>query len=241
MLDFQFKYHFINEVDSTNSYFKTLSASHGLVVYANFQTKGRGTANNYWESQPEKNLLCSILLEFDSMEITNQVFINMALSIAVHQVITKFCKKDCFIKWPNDIIIDNKKISGILIENSIQGSHLKQSIIGIGININQENFETEHAISIKNIINDTLKIEDVLNELCLQIKLIYSELILNQFDAIAEKYNQLLYRKNQNCFFILNEEKICGEILNVNNKGMLELMLHGQIRQFAFKEISMVL
>jgi len=241
LLSIHFKYLFIHQVKSTNSYIKELLPQNGLVVYTAHQTEGRGTGNNLWESEPQKNLLCSVLLEFNFIKIENQAYINMAVCIAVHTFIKKLTNKNCFIKWPNDIYIENKKIAGILIENTIQGNILKQTIIGIGVNVNQVKFENRNAISLKNILNHDLNMEDILKQLTIEINEIFFKLKNQEFNQIALQYNLLLYRKNEICTFEINNEICQGEIVKVNNNGLLQILIGNNLREFAHKEITMVI
>jgi BirA family biotin operon repressor/biotin-[acetyl-CoA-carboxylase] ligase len=235
-----FKYHFINQVNSTNNYIKNLNAENGLVVYTAHQTAGRGMASNTWESEPNKNLLCSVLLEFHFVKIEHQAYINMAISIALQTVIKNIIQKNCFIKWPNDIYIEHKKIAGILIENAIQGTVLKQTIIGIGLNVNQIFFENKNAISLKNILNHDLEIETILHQLTHEINIVYQTLKKGNYNQISEQYNQLLYRKNENCQFIVNSNICEGTIVNVNNYGLLQVIIDNKLQEFAHKEIAMI-
>ncbi|MFY7732434.1 MAG: biotin--[acetyl-CoA-carboxylase] ligase, partial [Bacteroidia bacterium] len=132
------------------------------------------------------------------------------------------------------------KIAGILIENAIQGTVLKQTIIGIGLNINQTVFENKNAISLKNILNHDLEIEAILHQLTDEINIVYQTLKQSNYNEIAEQYNQLLYRKNENCQFIVNH-KICeGTIVNVNNYGLLQVIINNKLQEFAHKEIAMM-
>lgn len=241
MLSIQFKYHFINQLDSTNNFIKNYKVENGLVVYTSFQTNGKGMALNKWESQPEKNLLCSILLEFPFIKIEQQAYINMAVCLALQAIVSKFTSKNCAIKWPNDIYIENKKIAGILIENTLQGNKIKQTIIGIGLNINQENFETKNAISLKNILNHNLNIETVLYELTNQLNIYYQLLALGKLQQIAEKYNELLYRKNETCYFNINNQLVLGEIDSVNEFGLLKVLVGNELQEFAHKELEMII
>lgn len=240
MFPIHFKYHFLNQVNSTNNYLKNLEAENGLVVYTAYQTAGRGTAGNTWESQPNKNLLCSILLEFNFVKIEHQAYINMAISIALQSVIQQLTSKKCDVKWPNDIYIENKKIAGILIENAIQGTVLKQTVIGIGLNVNQIIFENKNAISLKNILNHDLEIEHILHQITFNLNTVYQILKKGHYNQIAEQYNQLLYRKNEICQFIVNGQICKGTIVNVNNDGLLQVIINDKIQEFAHKEIAMI-
>lgn len=241
MLSIPFKYHYVNQVNSTNSYIKNLMPENGLVVYTGFQTAGRGMIDNKWESEPNKNLLCSILIEFDFIKIENQAYINMAVCIALQTVISNLTTINSFIKWPNDLYIENKKIAGILIENTIQGTVLKHTIIGIGININQLVFDNKNAVSLKNILNHELEIVNVLKLLTQEINLMYQILKKGDFMQIVEKYNSLLYKKNESCSFVINNKEVKGIIKSVNNNGSLQVIINNQLREFAHKEIAMVM
>jgi BirA family biotin operon repressor/biotin-[acetyl-CoA-carboxylase] ligase len=213
----------------------------GLVVYTNYQTNGKGMAANKWESNDGKNLLCSILLEFPFIKIEQQAYINMAVCLALQAIVNKFTKQKCAIKWPNDIYIDNKKIAGILIENTLQGYKIKQTIIGIGLNINQEDFETKNAISLKNILNHNLNIETVLFELTNQLNIYYQLLALGKLQLVSEKYNELLYRKNETCYFSINNELVLGQIESVNEFGLLKVLIGNELQEFAHKELEMII
>lgn len=241
MLSIQFKYHFINQLDSTNNFIKNYPVENGLVVFTNFQSSGKGMAANKWESNDGENLLCSILLEFTFLKIEQQTYINMAVSLALHTIVEKYSGKRCNIKWPNDIYIDNKKIAGILIENSLQGNKIKQTIIGIGLNINQELFENKNAISLKNILNHNLNIETILNELTNQLDIYYHLLALGKFQQIIEKYNDFLFRKNETCYFNINNQLVLGQIESVNELGLLNVLIGNELQEFSHKELEMII
>lgn len=241
MLSIQFKYHFINQLDSTNNFIKNYPVENGLVLFTNFQSSGKGMAANKWESKEGENLLCSILLEFTFIKIEQQAYINMAVSLALQAIVEKYSGKKCNIKWPNDIYIDNKKIAGILIENSLQGSKIKQTIIGIGLNINQEMFENKNAISLKNILNHNLNIETVLHDLTEQLNSYYLLLALGKFQQIQKKYNDLLFRKNETCYFNISNQLILGQIESVNEMGLLKVLIGNELQEFAHKELEMII
>jgi BirA family biotin operon repressor/biotin-[acetyl-CoA-carboxylase] ligase len=241
LLSIQFKYHFINQLDSTNNFIKNYPNENGLVVFTNFQSNGKGMSANKWESKEGENLLCSILLEFPFIKIEEQAYINMAVSLALQAIVGKYTGTKCNIKWPNDIYIHNKKIAGILIENSLQGSKIKQTIIGIGLNINQEKFENKNAISLKNILNHNLNIETVLHELTDQLNIYYQLLAFEKFEKIIEKYNDLLFRKNETCYFNINNKLVLGEIKCVNEFGLLKVLIDNELLEFAHKELEMII
>ena len=140
----------ISETNSTNNYLQTLCARQKVeeltTVVADFQTSGRGQRGNSWESEPLKNLLFSFVLFPDFLEARCQFLISQIISLAIKEELSTYTE-DISIKWPNDIYWKEKKICGILIENDLMGRNICQSIAGIGININQEEFYSPAPIS----------------------------------------------------------------------------------------------
>ena len=137
----------IDETDSTNSWLqKRLAADErsdaNLVIWAEYQTAGRGCGTNQWESEREKNLTFSMLIHPKELPATQQFHISMAISLAICEAIGQHIGDVC-IKWPNDIYWRNGKIGGILIENTLKGSIIMDSIIGVGLNVNQRVFKSD--------------------------------------------------------------------------------------------------
>ena len=131
-----------DELESTNNYAKQLvsdKVEEGTVVLAQFQSKGRGQQGNYWESETGKNLLFSLILYPDFLEAEFQFSLSMLVSLAIVSVLDEETD-EVQIKWPNDIYVGKLKIAGILIENTIKGSKLGSTIVGVGLNLNQEMF-----------------------------------------------------------------------------------------------------
>jgi BirA family biotin operon repressor/biotin-[acetyl-CoA-carboxylase] ligase len=135
----------LDAIDSTNEFLKGLSSNQLLenftVVTAEIQTKGKGQMGAVWDSEPSKNLIMSVLIT-DFVTDINQIFdVNIAISLAVIKALEDFDIPELSIKWPNDIMSYHKKIGGILIENTIKSDGSINSIVGLGLNINQMNFE----------------------------------------------------------------------------------------------------
>ena len=132
---------FHKELTSTNDQafmlLKTINPVEGTVIYADFQKAGRGQKDNKWESEKGKNLLLSIILYPTSIRPEDQFYLSMAVSLGICDFIDSFFPGSK-IKWPNDIYINDDKIAGILIENSVMGETIESTIAGIGININQK-------------------------------------------------------------------------------------------------------
>ena len=144
---------YLQTVDSTNNYAASHdnqpNIQHKTVILASFQSKGKGQFHNNWQSEAELNLLFSIYLLPNKLSAVNQFDLSRISALAIKDTISYFLKRKVSIKWPNDIFVNDKKIAGILIENSVNNNFIDRSIIGIGININQEVFDQLSATSLK--------------------------------------------------------------------------------------------
>lgn len=231
-----------DELPSTNDKIRELHdskmAGHGAVLKTLFQTKGRGQSGNLWESEKGKNLLISVLLEPATCSADEQVYINLVVGLALYDFVNRYFPARTKIKWPNDIYVDDSKIAGILIENSLQGSVIKQSIIGIGLNINQKNFSVPKAISMSILSAKDFNINDCYAELISCINKRYDELCLHLKYKLMNDYNSVLYRKDSKAFFKVNDRVIEGEISGIDPSGKLIVMSNGIKQVFANKEIE---
>ena len=142
---------YVSECLSTNDFLTHLTKKNnlgeGTTVMTDYQVKGKGQRNNMWESKKKKNLLFSLLLKPD-IPLSDQFKLHIIISLAIKETLTKLDLRGVKVKWPNDIYINDKKISGILIESQIFNKKIKQVVIGIGLNINQNNFDDLNATSI---------------------------------------------------------------------------------------------
>ena len=148
----------INATNSTNSFLKELAQNSSLdevtIAVANTQTSGRGQMSNSWVSEPYKNLTFSIFTPLTKLQIKHQAYLNFAVSLAIYDTLLTYNVPKLSIKWPNDIMSAEKKICGILIETTFSHLEIKNTIIGIGLNVNQEKFPKKlfNASSLKNIL-----------------------------------------------------------------------------------------
>ena len=161
---------FIKQTHSTSTLLReqyTESLPHLYTIRTDFQTAGRGQAGNSWESEDGKNLLFSTILKYDSLLATEQWRISMLVTIALWEVLAMYLPKDKLsIKWPNDIYYGDKKLVGILIENSLLGKYVDYSIAGIGVNVNQTKWwsNAPNPISMKEITGEEYKVEKLLDQ-----------------------------------------------------------------------------
>jgi len=235
----------LEEIDSTNKFIKTLinnnAIKNGTIIATKKQTKGKGQQNNKWLTEPNLNLTFSLYLEIN-IKATHQFYLSKIIALSIHEFINKEANNTT-IKWPNDIYIDNNKIAGILIENTIQGENITKSIIGIGININQINFDTSipNPISLKNITGKTYDINNSLNEINNIIK--HKLKLINNFNNIDNSYNNILYKLNTKLNFkeINNNNIFDGEIIGTEQDGRIKIKTQTLIKRFGFHEIKYIL
>ena len=216
----------LDAIDSTNSYLKKLLTKESLddltVVISKHQTKGKGRNGNIWANDASLNLAFSIYKRFNRLNINNKFILNLISSIAVFHLLNENKLNKLTIKWPNDIMSENKKISGILIENSVKGNFINHSVIGVGINVNQRKF--------KNLPNATSMFietgrEFSLDTLASRLGEIFSKNFL-QYEknegALLKYYNNQLFLKNTDSNFITKDGKrFSGKITRINKNGEL--------------------
>lgn len=237
----------ISEIDSTNNYLKSLllkqQVKEGTIVSADFQTGGRGQRGNCWGSEQGQNLLFSIVLYPSMVKANEQFVISQIVSMAVADFLKKYTD-DITIKWPNDIYWRNRKICGILIENTLNGSEIKDSICGIGININQDKFHNSlpNPVSLKQITGEYYAPMSMLKELREFLFSYYEKLKSGEVQNIREHYKESLYRKTGYHLFNDNTNDFMAEIEDIAPDGTLVLKTEsGASRCFAFKEVKYVL
>ena len=237
----------LDAIDSTNSYLKKLLNKESLddltVVVSKHQTQGRGRNGNVWSNKPSLNLAFSIYKRFSDFEIDKKFMLNVVSSISVYETLKKFNLLDLTIKWPNDIMTANKKISGILIENNVRGNSIKNSVIGIGININQSEFKNlPNATSIFIETGKLNSIETIAHELQKKLEKNFDELKTNE-RGILNTYNRLLYRKNETSNFSANEMSIFqGNIIKVGIDGKITIRVSNkQLSKYSESEIKLII
>ena len=219
----------LDAIDSTNSYLKKLLTKESLddltVVISKHQTKGKGRNGNIWANDASLNLAFSIYKRFNRLNINNKFILNLISSISVFHLLSENKLNKLTIKWPNDIMSENKKISGILIENSVKGNFINHSVIGVGVNVNQKKF--------KNLPNATSMFietgrEFSLDSLASRLGEIFSKNFL-QYEknegALLKYYNNQLFLKNTDSNFITKDGKrFSGKITRINKNGELIIM-----------------
>ena len=210
----------IDETDSTNRWLKDHGEDQKVAVVAEYQTAGRGCGTNKWESERGKNLL----------------HISMAISLAICEALGQHIG-DLSIKWPNDIYWRNGKIGGILIENRIQGSTIKDCIIGVGLNVNQREFHSDapNPVSLWQIC----EYESDRNQLLQDILEAFEEMMES---VNKDRYMQMLYRRKGFHPYVDKDGAFMAQLVDVEDDGHLQLCDdNGQQRRYAFKEVQYVI
>ena len=237
----------LDAIDSTNSYLKKIilekDISDYTIVTANFQTEGKGQLGYMWESEDSKNLLCSIYKKGLGIKVEDQFVLSMLVSLSIIRTLEKLNLPKLYIKWPNDIMSDNKKICGILVENMVKQNSIKESVIGIGLNVNQDTFKNlPNATSIKKIKGVAFNIDELLNDLVNNIKKQFIDFNQSKIDLIFRQYEDVLYRINIPSTFKNSEGDIfTGFIKGVNNLGRLKVLLEDNlIKSYSIKDILLL-
>lgn len=237
----------LEETESTNSYLRDLLKSQhleeGSVVVADFQTAGRGQVGNNWYSDKGDNLLFSLLIYPTGIPANEQFIISRMVSLAIKNTLDQFAD-DIRIKWPNDIYWKEKKIAGILIENSLQGKIIENSIIGIGLNLNQQIFPTElpNPVSLRQITATEQDKNYILDLLLKEFFLLYRSLQRGEKQVIEDEYMLDLYRANGYYWYEDANGRFQAEIDNVLPSGHLVLRTldTNEERIYAFKEVQFI-
>jgi BirA family transcriptional regulator, biotin operon repressor / biotin---[acetyl-CoA-carboxylase] ligase len=234
----------MDAVDSTNNYAKQLlgqqKVSEGTVFLTYEQTAGRGQVANIWESEAEQNLTFSIVFFPDFLEIQSQFMLSKVITLGVSKVLGKYIDL-LKVKWPNDIYAGDKKLGGILIENSVMNDRLMYAVAGIGLNVNQTVFRSNapNPVSLKMLTNLHYDCDQILSEILSGIDFYYDLLKNKHFETIDNEYISSLYRLRQRCLYRAANECFEGEIIGVNEIGQLVIKdSAGHLREFHFKEVK---
>lgn len=220
----------LNATSSTNDKVKTLIKSgkigSGDIVWAEYQYKGRGQYKNKWISTRGKNLLITLYKEFKGLTIEQSSYINFVVSLSIIDTIDHYIPSKNYIKWPNDILSGRKKISGILIENTIKSNKINSTIIGAGINVNQIIFRNiPNVTSIKQLSKKDIPVDNVLKELIKNYKFYFSK--INNKESLSKEYHQNLYGTD-GCSFILNGKIHKGKVIEVIESGQIKVKINSK-------------
>lgn len=232
---------FKESLDSTNNYAANLlergELAHGTVIMSGEQTAGRGQRGASWVAEPYKNLIFTCFLEYDNLSVDNQQSITHLVSLSLVGLL-KEKGINAVIKWPNDILVGNSKIAGILIENQFESSRCKSSIIGIGMNVNQTDFGDFNATSMALIKGEEFSLESISFLLIERLRENYEILRTHGYETLRNAYLDCLWLKGKSSQFEDRNGIFQGIILGTDAHGRLEIQREGEIKTYDLKEIK---
>ena len=236
----------LNATDSTNNYLKQLILERTLddfsVVVANHQTNGRGQRGSSWLSEKDKNLTFSVLKRNISIVANQQFLLNILVSLSIVKTLEEFNIPKLAIKWPNDILSDHHKISGILIENLIKNKQIEYAIIGIGLNVNQVKFEGLSKVSsLKNIMPLPVDKDELLTKIIDKLKMYFKLYSENGSEFLNSEYESYLFRKDKPSTFSSHDNSLfTGIIRGVSASGKLCVQMEDFNKEFDLKELKLI-
>ncbi|MGB0861822.1 MAG: biotin--[acetyl-CoA-carboxylase] ligase [Saprospiraceae bacterium] len=236
-----------SQLTSTNTfaldYLTKNNPSEGTVISTPNQTSGRGQIGSKWESEADKNISLSIILYPKFLNASEQFYLSKVVGLAVRDFLETFLPKDnLYIKWPNDLYVNDKKIGGILIQNILMGVSIKSAVVGIGININQINFlsDAPNPTSVQLETGQTYDISALNRTLLWYVEKWYMTLKANRKELIDTYYLSNLYRINEWASYqnTKTEQVFQGKITGITKNGQLEMATSLGLKRFNIKEIK---
>ena len=229
---------------STNDDARDEKYREGDVVWADFQTAGRGQRGHIWHSQKGENLTFSVVLEPLFVAIAEQFSVSEVVALSLVDMLAEY-GIGAKIKWTNDIYVGDKKLVGILIEHSLAATTLRRTIVGVGINVNQREFDSSipNPVSMTQLLDKQLDAEDVLKCFLAHLQRNYELLRQGEKEALHERYNTLLYRKEEyHTYALPSGERFSAKIVGTAPSGALCLEnKQGETKDYLFKEVEFVI
>lgn len=231
----------LDKVDSTNDYaadlIKSSFVKNGTTVLTDHQLKGRGQRSALWTAEPKKNLTCSTII-FPNIPAAKAFYLNIIAALAVRKTLSDL-GLEAKIKWPNDILVDSKKICGILVENVISGANINSSIIGIGLNVNQEIFSDQFkATSLKLESGNEMELKDIFDQYFGYLDFYLNLLCDSHFNLLLNQYYEHFYRHLENSAFEIDGAITQGKIIGITESGLLQVEIAGTKKAFDIKELK---
>jgi len=238
---------FRENLPSTNTYasqiLRSKNLKEGTIIYTNYQSAGRGHGGNGWESEDGMNLLFSTLIFPIVVNPADQFIISIAISLGITDFLERYIPV-CSVKWPNDIYVNNDKIAGILIENTIMGNKLEDSVAGIGLNVNQVKFlsSAPNPVSMKIITGTDYNLKYLLTQLASDLDKRYKQVLSEKYQQLRDAYIAKLFRLNEWAGFKDQTGIFTGRIISVSESGRLQVETKsGSINEFSFKEVEFII
>jgi BirA family transcriptional regulator, biotin operon repressor / biotin---[acetyl-CoA-carboxylase] ligase len=235
--------HFLPDCHSTNDMalqaLRQSKAGEGSIYITNHQTRGKGQRGNSWETKPGENLTFSLVLQPNFLDLSEQFVLNMAISNAIRRCIQEYIP-GLMVKWPNDLVVPGfGKLGGILIENLVGTTGWDYAVVGIGINVNQNQFASPKATSLSLVTANVYPLEELFKLLIVHLEQAYIALKKGKKAVLTQEYLQHLYLFEEWAVFKIGDHELEGKIIGLTEIGNLLLELpSGRQQSFGIKEIS---
>ncbi|MDF1550295.1 MAG: biotin--[acetyl-CoA-carboxylase] ligase [Bacteroidales bacterium] len=236
----------LEKVDSSNVYLNKLLKEQvieeGFTIVAREQTAGRGQINNKWESKSGENITLSFLLYPKFLPVEMQFILSKFVALGIYDALNELVE-NVKIKWPNDIYIDDKKVAGILIENTLRSATISNCIIGIGININQTEFSSSipNPGSLKILTGKHYSLDLIIERLLMRLNYWYEKVYTGKFQDVDNAYHKTLYKLGEFCEYEDEKGRFIGKIIGIEPDGRLCLLdSNNHARKYAFKEVKFI-
>jgi BirA family biotin operon repressor/biotin-[acetyl-CoA-carboxylase] ligase len=235
--------HFLPDCHSTNDMalqaLRQKEAGEGSIFITNHQTRGKGQRGNSWETKPGENLTFSVVLQPKFLDLSEQFLLNIAISNAIRRCLQEYVP-GLLVKWPNDLVVPGfGKIGGILIENLVGSSGWDYAVVGIGININQNQFASPKATSLSLITGNSYPLEELFKLIIVHLEQAYIALKKGKNAVLTREYLQHLHLIDEWAVFKVGEEELEGKIIGLTDSGNLLLELPtGRQQSFGIKELT---
>lgn len=243
---------FLHEVESTNTYamnlLRNVNPIEGTIVYTDNQTHGKGQRGALWTSKIGQNITVSVVLKPQFLSLDKTFYLSKISALAVYDVLTDILTNsqyDIKIKWPNDILVNSRKIAGILIENNFNTHSIQYSVIGVGLNVNQDEFSDfeRAATSLKVLLQKDFDRKMLLELLCQKLEKWYLKLKEQKFELIDETYLKYLFGINHILSFEnLDKTVFEGKIVGISKAGKLRIKFsNSEVNEFDIKEVKFLI
>lgn len=239
------KVEFLPQCHSTNDELTNIvkkgNQPEGLILYTDHQLKGKGQRGNVWLDEPGKNILMSVYLKPKNLAVGIQYYLTLIAGLAVSDALRIYLDATIELKWPNDVYVNGRKISGILIENNLRGTLIESSIVGIGLNLNQRGFSLPSATSIFLETNSVIEREECMEEIVANLEKWYLKLNAGLLKEIRDTYHDRLMWKGEVHDFRSNNIEFEGVILGIDDLGRLEIEDQSGVKRcFNVKEVEFI-
>lgn len=235
---------YAEELSSTNTFLmdkKNGYNNNGTIVFAEKQTSGKGRKDRIWYSAPETNLTFSILLTKDKFLTNNSSLINFSASLAVAFSIENLYQLRTELKWPNDVLLDGKKTSGILIESTSQGNKIERFVVGIGVNVNQPSFQGTFnypPTSIRIELGRNVERERLLSEILNNFELLLEKIKNNKIEVIND-WKSKCKMIGEKISVVENDSEKFGIFYDIDEEGFLLLKTRDGIEKVHYGDVSL--